>query len=369
MTSHAHNNDDEDRPKRRPRYGGTHPRRFEQRYKELDPDSYPEIQEHVRAQGRTPAGSHVPVMVEEILAAMNPGAGDIVVDCTVGYGGHAAEFLKRIGPAGRLIGLDVDALQIQRTAQRLGGTIHDDTIRTDTSDPPRISLHRSHFAGIGKVLAQERLEACDIILADLGASSMQFDDPARGFSYKHDGPLDMRMDNRLPITAADLLATLSADELSAKLLELADEPNHESIAQAIARQRDVQPITRTRQLARLIVAAQCDSRNDAPASVGELHPAARTFQALRMLVNDETGGLEQLLRVVPYCLRPGGRIGVVGFHSGEHRRVQSAFTEGLRAGVYAEISEEPIRPTPQEIAANPRSRSAKLHWARTNETL
>ena len=368
MTSNTPNHaGDDDRPKRRARYAGTHPRRFEQRYKELNPDSYPEIQEHVRAQGRTPAGTHVPVLVEEILGALRPGVGDIVMDCTVGYGGHAAEFLKHIGPAGRLIGLDVDALQIQRTAQRLCGRIYGRAGRTGMSDPPRISLHRSHFAGIGKVLAQEQLEACDIIFADLGASSMQYDDPTRGFSYKHDGPLDMRMDDRLPITAADLLAKLSADELSAKLQELADEPDHERIAQAIVQQRADRPITRTRQLARLVLAAQSDSqgvaRGDAPAFAGELHPAARTFQTLRMMVNDEVNGLQQLLRIAPYSLRAGGRIGIVSFHSGEHRRVQRAFSEGLQAGVYAVTSEEPIRPALKEIVANPRSRSARLQWA------
>jgi len=375
MTSGAPNTDGCDdrpaQPRRRPRYAGTHPRRFDQRYKELNPDSYPEIQEHVRAQGRTPAGTHVPVLVEKILAVLRPGAGDIVVDCTIGYGGHAAELLKRIGPTGRLIGLDVDALQLQRTAQRLGGAIHNQASRIGMPNPPRISLHRSHFGGIWKVLAREQLEGCDIILADLGPSSMQLDDPTRGFSYKYDGPLDMRMDDRLLSTAADLLATLSKDELSAKLRELADEPDHERIAQTIVQRRTIQPITRTRQLVRLVLAAQCSSqraaRGDALASVSELHPAARTFQALRMMVNDEVGGLQQLLRVAPYCLRAGGRIGIVSFHSGEHRRVQQAFREGLHAGVYAVTSEEPIRPTPQEITANPRSRAARLRWTQRSE--
>ncbi|MGB2985106.1 MAG: 16S rRNA (cytosine(1402)-N(4))-methyltransferase RsmH [Phycisphaerae bacterium] len=359
------------RPRRRTRYAGTHPRRFYQRYKELAPDLYPEIREHVLAQGRTPAGTHVPVLVEEVIAALRPGAGDIVVDCTLGYGGHAGEFLRRIGPAGRLIGLDVDALQLERTAQRLGGAIHDQANRTGTANHPRICLHRCHFGGIGKVLARERLEFCDTILADLGASSMQLDDPTRGFSYKHDGLLDMRMDDRLLSTAADLLATLSKDELSAKLQELADEPDHERIAQAIVQRRAIQPITRTRQLARLILAvkgrSQRAARGDTLASASELHPAARTFQALRMMVNDEVGGLQQLLRVAPYCLRAGGRIGIISFHSGEHRRVQHALREGLRAGLYAVISEEPIRPTPQEVTANPRSRAARLRWAERSE--
>jgi 16S rRNA (cytosine1402-N4)-methyltransferase len=295
----------------------------------------------------------------------------MVVDCTIGYGGHAGELLERIDPTGRLIGLDIDAAQLQRAARRLGGAVHDPQVRPQISNPPRIRLHRSHFGGIGKVLAREHLDGCDIIFADLGASSMQLDDAARGFSYKYDGPLDMRMDERLPRTAADLLATLSAGELSANLRELADEPDHERIAQAIVQQRAVEPITRTRQLARLILAAKGRPRRAAGRHVvalsGERHPVARTFQALRILVNDEMGGLEQLLRIVPYCLRPGGRVGIVSFHSGEHRRVQHAFRDGLCTGVYAAISEEPSRPTPQEITANPRSRAARLHWAQKSQ--
>jgi len=376
MTAGAPNGDSCDdrppRPRRRARYAGTHPRRFDQRYKELNPGLYPEIQEHVCAQGRTPAGTHIPVLVDEILAALRPGPGDIVVDCTVGYGGHAGEFLLRIGPGGRLIGLDVDDLQLQRTARRLGGVLHNQASRTGVSNPPGISVHRCHFAGIGKVLARERLEGCDIILADLGPSSMQLDDPTRGFSYKYDGPLDMRMDDRLPTTAAELLATLSMNELSVRLWELADEPHHGRIAREIVQRRAIQPITRTRQLARLVLAVKGRSyrvtHGEDPASANERHPAARTFQALRMMVNDEVGGLQQLLRVAPYCLRAGGRIGIVSFHSGEHRRVQHALREGLHAGVYALISEEPVRPTPQEIGANPRSRAARLRWAVRSES-
>ena len=358
-------------PRRRPRYAGTHPRRFDQRYKELDPASYPEIHDHVRAQGRTPAGTHVPVLIEEVCAALHPRPGDVVVDCTIGYGGHAREFLKHIAPTGRLIGLDMDAAELQRTAHRLGGGGQTSESPSDVPpSSPRVKLHRCHFGGIGKVLAREGLDGCDIIFADLGASSMALDDPARGFSYKHDGPLDMRMDDRLRRTAADLLAALSASELSARLWELADEPDHERIAQAIVERRAVEPITRTRQLARLVLVAKGRSWRkrgpNAGTPAGERHPAARTFQALRIIVNDEMGGLEQLLRVASYCLRAGGRFGIISFHSGEHRRIQRAFRDGLRAGLYAVISEDPTRPTLQEIVANPRSRAARFRWAEKN---
>jgi 16S rRNA (cytosine1402-N4)-methyltransferase len=356
--------------RRRPRYPGTHPKLPDQRYKELDAATYPEIHDHVRGQGRTPVGTHVPVLVEEVLAALRPQPGDVVADCTIGYGGHAVEFIRRIGPSGRLIGLDVDAVQLERTAQRLGVPPTPDNGPNDTptgADNRQVSLQRSHFAGLGQVLGREGLDGCDIIFADLGVSSMQVDDPNRGFSYKYDGPLDMRMDARRARGAAELLALLSIEELSAALWELADEPDHDRIARSIARERLVQTITRTWQLVDLVLEAKGSSRRawrERPAEQrGELHPAARTFQALRMLVNDEVAALEQLLRIAPHCLRPGGRIGIIGFHSGEDRRIKHSFRDGLRAGTYAAIANGPIRPSPLEIASNPRSRPAKLRWA------
>jgi len=349
---------DESRPRRRPRYSGTHPKRFEHRHKELDPAAHPEIHEHIRAQGRTPAGTHVPVLVEEVLTALHPAPGEIVADGTIGYGGHAVEFLRRIGPTGRLIGLDVDGAQLERTAQRLAAE----------PNAPVVRLHRSHFAGLGKLLNAEGLDGYDVILADLGVSSMQVDDPARGFSYKHDGPLDMRMDDRLVRTAAGVLQSWSVEDLSAALRELADEPDHERIARYIVERRKTEAVTRTSQLVRLVLAAKGLSRRAwqqrADAQPGDLHPAARTFQALRMIVNDELAGLEQFLRTAPWCLRAGGRIGVISFHSGEDRRVKASFRDGLDRGIYAETSPDPVMAGEAETRSNPRSRSAKLRWAR-----
>lgn len=355
--------------RRRPRYSGTHPKHFEQRYKELDPDAFPDMQEHVRAQGRTPAGTHVPVLIEEVLAALQPRPGDVVADCTIGYGGHALEFIERIGATGRLIGLDVDAAQIERTRARLAvlAPAVDEASNAATERRATISLHRSHFGGLGKLLAREGLDGFDIIFADLGVSSMQIDDPSRGFSYKYDGPLDMRMNDRLPRTAADLLARLPVDELIACLVTFADEPHARRIAECIVRNRAAQPIARTGQLVKLVFEAKRLSlrewRERPPERRGQLHPAARTFQALRMLVNDELGGLAQFLRIAPHCLRQGGRIGIISFHSGEDRQVDSSFRGGLQAGTYAVVTETPIRPTSNEIAANPRSRSAIFRWA------
>ena len=232
----------------------------------------------------------------------------------------------------------------------------------------RISFHRSNFGGIGKVMAEARIDGYDAILADLGVSSMQVDDPARGFSYKFDGPLDMRMDERIPRTAADLLMSLSAEQIAGALDELADEPDHRAIARAVVQVRERQPIRSTSQLTRLIFDAKGISPKEwkqrSKARQNELHPAARTFQALRILVNDELGSLRQLLRIAPSCLRPGGRIGIISFHSGEDRLVERVFNEGHISGMYAAICDEPIRPGPKERFDNPRSASARLRWAR-----
>jgi 16S rRNA (cytosine1402-N4)-methyltransferase len=341
---------------RRPRYRGAYPKDYTQKYKEHNLAAYPEIEAHLRAKGNTPAGTHVPVLVEEVMACLRPGPGDIVVDCTVGYGGHALAFAERIGPAGKLIALDVDAAELERTRRRLG----------QTNVPVR--FYRSNFAGIAKVLSQEKLDGFDILFADLGMSSMQIDNPERGMSYKHEGPLDMRMDNRLKQTGADLLNSLSEEELADALRDLADEPDHQKIARRIVTQRAVEPITRTSQLVQVVFEAKNltpkiwrQQARDLKSS--SLHPAARTFQALRILVNDELGSLRELLRVAPYCLHLGGRIGIISFHSGEDRFVRQSFRDGVRNGTYESAAEDVIVPRIEEIRANPRSASAKFRWA------
>ena len=305
----------------------------------------------------TAGGTHVPVLLKEVMRCLNPAAGEAVADCTLGYGGHAVEFLRRVGSAGRLVGLDVDGAELDRTAARL----------TSLGLSTSVSLHRRNFAQIEEVLAGEGLEGFDIIFADLGVSSMQVDDPARGVSYAHDGPLDMRMDGRLARTGADLLAELPREQLAAAMEELSDEPDAAKIADWIVLQRDVQPIATTAQLARLVLAAKGFSQRSRrrPWEVpGGLHPAARTFQALRILVNDELGSLAALLSAAPRCLRKGGRIGVISFHSGEDRLVKNSFRNGLAEGVYQTASTQVITPTSNEVRRNPRSSSAKLRWAR-----
>ena len=343
------------RPRRR-RYSGTHPKSYLQKYKEHNIAAYPDIKAHLRAKGKTPAGSHVPALTEEVVACLRPKAGETIVDCTVGYGGHASEFLKHIGPTGKLIALDVDSAELERTRLRL------------SKENVPVSFYRSNFAGIANVLRKENLNGCDIIFADLGVSSMQIDNPDRGMSYKHKGPLDMRMDERLKQTGADLLNTLSEEDLARAFRELADEPDHQKIARLIVTQRTVQPITQTSQLVRIIFSVKgltpkSWQQQNRASKFGSLHPAARTFQALRILVNDEFGSLKALLRIAPYCLRPGGRIGIISFHSGEDRLVKLSFRDNVRNGIYQSAAKNPIVPRIKEIISNPRCASAKFRYA------
>jgi 16S rRNA (cytosine1402-N4)-methyltransferase len=293
------------------------------------------------------------VLLDEVLNALDPQPGARVVDCTVGWAGHAVELLRRAGPAGRLIGIDLDADNLPHARQRLEAI----------SCP--FTLHHGNFAGLPGILARHGIEAVDAIVADLGMSSMQVDDPERGFSYVRDGPLDMRMDRSRGRTAAQVLATISEADFGQALRELGDEPEAERIVAAIVAARGRKPLERTGDLAQVLLAAAGTTWRLHPApGQWNLHPAARTFQALRILVNRELGNLEQLLRVLPSCLAPGGRAALICFHSGEDRLVKTAFRDGLRAGLYVQVSPDPVRASWAERTANPRARSAKLRWAR-----
>ena len=305
----------------------------------------------------TPAGTHRPVLVREVLDHLRPAGGEIVVDCTLGYGGHAERMLQRIGPAGRLIGLDVDARELDRTRRRLAG-----------AGAP-ISLHHRNFSQLPEALAQEGLEAADVIFADLGVSSMQVDDPTRGISYAHEGPLDMRMDQRLERTGADLLESLSRQQLSEALWKLGNEPDHAKIAQWIVAQRQAAPIRTTSQLVRLVLGAKGLTQGAwrRQAAYDDPHPAARTFQALRILVNDELGHLQRLLEQAPRLLRPGGRVGIISFQPGEDGLVKRWFARHHREGLYVSVVDRPIQPRPSERRANPRSASALFRWARRSD--
>jgi len=289
-------------------------------------------------------------MLEEVLGAMRLREGMVIVDCTLGLGGHSCEILKRIGTNGRLIGIDFDPANIAVARERLGKIARN------------FSLHHGNFAGIMQVLMAEGIERVDGVLADVGVASTQIDDPARGFSYKRAGPLDMRMDPTRGQPASALIARMSEEDLAEAILELGDETDAAAIARLIVERRAEEPIVTTEQLMAIV----CEARDFTlvRAAGAKLHPAARTFQALRILVNRELANLENLLRVMPDVLKPRGTAVIISFHSGEDRRVKKAFKEGERAGVYAGISEEAVTATADEIECNPRSRSAKLRWAR-----
>ena len=329
--------------KRRVRYSGKNPRRFDQKYKEHDPARYAETVAKVLASGKTPAGSHRPIMVAEILAVLDPKPAEVVVDCTLGHGGHAQEILPRIQPGGRLIGLDADPLELPRTKVRLRALGFGAEIFT---------AHRSNFAGLQKVLAAENCAGADLILADLGVSSMQIDNPARGFSIKAEGPLDMRMNPSRGQPASALLKKSTAAALASLFSENADEPHAELLADALA--------GRSFETTTALAATVCGAvpRKEQEDSV------RRIFQALRIAVNEEFSALDALLRSLPLCMNPGGRATFLTFHSGEDRRVKKAFEAGLHDGVFSDIADEVIRPTPRERHDNPRSSSAKLRWAR-----
>jgi 16S rRNA (cytosine1402-N4)-methyltransferase len=332
--------------RRRPRYGGRYPRRFEEKYKERDPGRYAATVGKVLASGKTPAGTHRPIMVPEILGVLAPQAGQVGADCTLGYGGHAQELLARLQPGGRLLGLDADPVELPKTEARL---------RALGFGPDTFTAHRSNFAGLPQVLAAAGLNGVDFILADLGMSSMQLDDPSRGFSVKHEGPLDMRMNPQRGQSASALLEKMRPDGLATLLLENADEPHARPLADALASR---QFATTTALAAAIRTALPRVSRDERELSL------RRVFQALRIAVNDEFSALDSLLRHLPACLGPGGRAAILTFHSGEDRRVKKAFEAGLRAGAYADIAREVIRPTAAERHANPRSAPAKLRWAR-----
>jgi 16S rRNA (cytosine1402-N4)-methyltransferase len=347
MTSDSPSNSPQPTPhRRRPRYSGKYPRRFEEKYKEHNPERYAGTIAKVLASGKTPAGTHRPIMVEEVLDVLAPQPGEIVVDCTLGYGGHAQEILARIQPGGRLLGLDADPIELPKTEARLRALGFGRDVFT---------THRTNFAGLPKILADANLAGVDIILADLGVSSMQLDDPARGFSAKFDGPLDMRMNPHRGQPASELLARLTPDHLAALLSDLSDEPNAQRIASASAGHH----LSTTADLMSVI-------RKSLPrAAKDDLDlTLRRVFQALRIAVNDELSALDSLLRSLPAVLNPNGRVAILTFHSGEDRRVKKAFAAGLRDGAYSEISHDVIRPSPAERHANPRSTSAKLRWAR-----
>ena len=332
---------------RRKRYRGTHPRKFEEKYKELDPQKFAADVEKVIARGQTPAGMHRPICVNEIIAILHPGPGETSLDATLGFGGHTQAILPLLSPGGKHFAVDVDAIELPRTEARLRKLGFSEDV---------LVIRKMNFAGIAQLLPEAR-GGFDCILADLGVSSMQLDDPTRGFSYKNDGPLDLRLNPTRGLPASVLLQSFTEQALAELLTKNADEPHAELISKEI--KNSISPILTTRQLADVVRAAL----SRFPETTEHKKTLARTFQALRIAVNDEFGVLERFLDVLPWCMKPGARVAILTFHSGEDLRVERAFLRCFQSGIYSSVSPEPLRPAPEEQRSNPRSTSAKLRWA------
>lgn len=342
--------EDPKRP-RRVRYTGTHPKGFKEKYKELQPETYSEDVEKVKQQGRTPAGMHRSILVKEILEVLKIKPGQTGLDATLGYGGHSLEMLKCLQPGGKLFAMDVDPFELPRTKERLAALGFGDE---------SMIIKKMNFSGIDQIA--EEAGPLDFVLADLGVSSMQIDNPERGFSFKVEGPLDLRLNPKSGKPASDLLKAISQEQLEELLTEHSDEPYSEQIAEGIvAVFKKGRHIKTTSQLQQVIQ----DTLKFIPEDLRkeEVKKACqRCFQALRIAVNDEFGALETFLEKLPEALASGGRIAVLSFHSGEDRRVKKAFKHFFNEGIFCEIAPDPIRPTAEESNSNPRARSAKLRW-------
>ena len=338
--------------KRRVRYKGTHPRKFSEKYKEHNPEKYADTIEKVIQKGSTPAGMHISIMVPEILEFLQIKPGQQGLDATLGYSGHTRKMLECLQGQGHMYGLDVDPIESEKTKKRLAEAGFGEDILT---------VKLMNFADIDKLL--EETDGFDFILADLGVSSMQIDNPERGFSYKVDGPLDLRLNPEKGISAAQRLQKISKDELIGMLEENADEPYAEEIAEVVVNEiRKGNKIDTTRKLAELIEKALVYvpkvERKDAVKK-----SCARTFQALRIDVNNEFEVLDSFLEKLPSVLKPGGRVAILTFHSGEDRLVKKSFKWHKQLGNYSEIARDVVRPSKEECIRNSRAHSTKMRWA------
>ena len=337
--------------KRRVRYKGTHPRNYREKYKELNPEKYQDDVEKIIQSGKTPAGMHIPIMVEEILSFLDIQPGQVGLDATLGYGGHTRRMLERLQGQGHLYATDVDPIESEKTRARLEALGY---------GPEILTIRRMNFAQLDQVAPGQQF---DFVLADLGVSSMQIDNPDRGFTFKQDGPLDLRLDPTAGTPAAQRLRELDREVLAAMLVENADEPSADEIAKAI---RNVfkkgGSIDTTRQLAGVVEQALSflppRERKEAVKK-----SCQRTFQALRIDVNSEFEVLYAFLEKLPGVLKPGGKAAILTFHSGEDRLVKQSFRQLQREGIYSSAAKDVIRPSAEECFRNPRARSTKMRWA------
>ena len=338
--------------KRRVRYKGKYPKNFKDKYKELQPEKYGDTIEHVIQKGSTPAGMHIPIMVKEILEFLDIKPGQTGLDATLGYGGHTLEMLKCLDMKGHLYSLDIDPVELPKTEARLVKLGYDSSI---------LSVVQSNFADIDEVVVESG--PLDFVLADLGVSSMQIDNPERGFSYKTDGPLDLRMNPEVGIPASTRLRRLSQKQLEGMLIENADEPYAEKISIAITNEKNKGIFIETTKQLRDIIEKTLSYLHDQERERAVKKSCSRVFQALRIDVNQEFHSIYDFLDKLPDCLAPGGRVAVLSFHSGEDRLVKKSFKRLFKEGVYSEIAPEIIRPTDEECAINRRARSTKMRWA------
>lgn len=338
--------------KRRVRYAGTHPRNYQEKYKELQPEKYADTIEKVIRKGGTPAGMHISIMVKEILDFLQIRPGQTGLDATLGYGGHTLEMLKRLESQGHIYALDIDPIESEKTRERLEKLGFGEEILT---------IKLLNFANADQVLAESG--KFDFVLADLGVSSMQIDNPDRGFSYKIDGPLDLRMNPQKGSSAAERLKKCTRDEFMGMLVENADEPYAEKIADTVEawKKRGKDILTTTDLKMAIEKALEFLPAGDRKEAVKK--SCQRTFQALRIDVNSEFEVLYEFLEKLPDILSPGGRAAILTFHSGEDRLVKKSFKEFYNAGIYSEISRDVIRPSKEECIRNSRARSTKMRWA------
>ena len=337
--------------KRRVRYKGTHPRNYREKYKELNPEKYRDDVEKIIKSGKTPAGMHLSIMVNEILEFLDIQPGQTGLDATLGYGGHTRRMLEKLQGQGHMYATDVDPIESEKTKARLEALGY---------GPEILTIRRMNFADLDQVAPGVQF---DFILADLGVYSMQIDNPERGFTFKHDGPLDLRLDPTSGVPAAQRLRELDREEMAAMLVENSDEPYADQIAKTImAIFKKGGRIETTRQLADAVEQAlsflpQKERKEAVKKS------CQRTFQALRIDVNSEFEVLYSFLEKLPSVLKPGGKVAVLTFHSGEDRLVKKSFRQLQREGVYSDAAKEVIRPSAEECFQNPRARSTKMRWA------
>ncbi len=345
--------ENQDKPyKRRVRYKGKYPKAYKEKYKELNPDKYGDTVAHVIDKGSTPAGMHIPIMVKEILDFLKIVPGQIGLDATLGYGGHTLEMLKCLEKKGHLYALDIDPIELPKTKARLEKEGFGEEI---------LITELINFSDIDMVL--EETEQFNFVLADLGVSSMQIDNPERGFSFKNDGPLDLRMNPEIGIPASTRLRRLSQIELEGMLTENADEPYAEIISKAIIAAKENGTYIDTTQKLQIVIsdALQFIHVNSRERDIKK--SCQRSFQALRIDVNRELESIYNFLEKLPFALASGGRVAILSFHSGEDRLVKKSFKRYLREGIYKEISSEIIRPTDEECRINNRAKSTKMRWA------